>query len=166
MSRWAPIGVALIAFGLLFDVLITEGRLVFGIFGASQSRYTTFDLLVLAGIYMTTLGVAPSRAEVTSATRRPHRAWGEFEAVVDRIDRRSVAGVALVAIVIQLAFGVHYGLKGARSEHQDYVTYAALTRNIDHESDGAVHYLYFVETPKWIKEQVDFLREHHLSLFG
>jgi hypothetical protein len=29
-----------------------------------------------------------------------------------------------------------------------------------------VHYLYFVETPEWIREQVAFLREHHLSLFG
>jgi hypothetical protein len=162
----APIGVALIAFGLLFDVLITEGRLVFGIFGASQSRYTTFDLLVLGGIYMTTLGVAPSRVEVTSATRRPHPARARIRAVVDRVDRRSVAAVALAAIVIQLAFGIHYGLEGARSEHQDYVTYAALTRNIDHESDGTVRYLYFVETPEWIREQVAFLREHHLSLFG
>ena len=160
----APIGVALIAFGLLFDVLITEGRLVFGLFGASQSRYTTFDLLVLAGIYMTTLG-APSRVEVTSATRSPNPARARIRAVVDRIDRRWVAGVAMAAIVIQLAFGIHYGLEGARSEHHDYVTYAALTRNIDHESDGAVHYLYFVETPEWIKEQVAFLRQYHLSLF-
>jgi hypothetical protein len=168
----APIGVAMITFGLLFDLLITEGRVFYGYLGASQSRYTTYDVMVLAGIYMTTLSRAPSGVQVETGkrrrvtTRRPHPAMARIRAVVDRIDRRWVARVALVAIVIQLAFGIHYGLEGARSEHQDYVTSATLTRNMDHESDGTVRYLYFVDTPEWIREQAAFLREHHLSLFG
>jgi hypothetical protein len=162
----APIGVALIAFGILFDAFITEGRLAFGFFGASQSRYTTFDLLVLAGIYMATLASAPSGVEVTSATRKPHTGMARIRAVVNRIDRRWVTQVALAAMVVQLAFGVLYGLEGARSEHQDYIRSATLTRNINHESDRTVLRLYFVASPQWIREQAAFLREHHLSLFG
>jgi hypothetical protein len=168
----APIGVAMIAFGLLFDLLITEGRVFFGFVGASQSRYTTYDVMVLAGIYMTTLSRAPAGVKVEAGagrrvvTSRHHPAMAGIRTVVDRVDRRWVATVALAAIVIQLAFGIHYGLEGARSEHQDYVRSAALTRNVAHESDGAVYSLYFVETPKWIREQVAFLRDHHLSLFG
>ena len=44
----APVGIALICYGLLFAGMITQGRLVFGYVAASYSRYTTFDLLVLA----------------------------------------------------------------------------------------------------------------------
>ena len=69
-------------------------------------------------------------------------------------------------MVIQVAFAVHFGLEGARYEHQDYVTEAALTRNIDHEPDRALAGLYFVESPQWIREQTEVLRKHHLSLFG
>ena len=54
-SGGAPIGVALIVFGLLFDALVTEGRLDLASGLASQSRYTTYDLLVLAGIFLTAL---------------------------------------------------------------------------------------------------------------
>ena len=48
-----PIGLSLICVGLLFDAMITEGRLIFGYVGASGSRYTTMDLLVPIGIYVT-----------------------------------------------------------------------------------------------------------------
>lgn len=167
-DEWSgvPIGVAMITVGLLFDALISEGRLFFGFWGASQSRYTTYDLLVLAGIYLTTLGRAPSRAKAASATESPHPALERVRALGDRIDRRTVTWVALAAMVIQVAFGVHYGLEGAREEHQVYVTAAAVTRNIDHESDRTVYRLFFVESPQWIRERAEFLRKHHLSLFG
>ncbi len=167
-----PIGIAMIAFGLLFDAFITEGRLFFGVWGASQSRYTTYDVMVLAGIYMTMLSPAPSRDQVKSragrrgATGRPHQAISTIRAVVDRIDRRIVVRVALVAMAIQLVFSLHYGLEGARSEHQGYEHDAALTRNINHESDLNVIRLYFVRPPQWTRTQAAFLRDHHLSLFG
>ena len=165
-SGGVPIGVAMITFGLLFDALATEGRHYLGFFGASQSRYTTYDVMVLAGIYLTTLGRAPSRAQVASATKIPRPALARVRALGARIDRRAVTWVVLAAMVIQVAFAVHYGLEGARYEHQDYVTKAALTRNFDHESDSVVHQLYPYVSPQWIREQAEFLRKHHLSLFG
>ena len=52
----ALIGVwALACVGLLFDAMITEGRVIFGLAAASQSRYTTFDLLVPIGIFLALL---------------------------------------------------------------------------------------------------------------
>jgi hypothetical protein len=168
----APIGIAMIVFGLLFDALITEGRLEFGYWGASQSRYTTYDLLVLAGIYMTALRGAPLRVRVATGasgrgvTREVHPALARAQGFIDRIDRRVLIRVALSAMVIQLAFGVHYGLEGARGEQQAYVTAATLTRNINHESDHDILILYLPEGPQWIREQAAFLRKHHLSLYG
>jgi hypothetical protein len=165
-SSGAPIGVALIVFGLLFDALVTEGRLDLGFWGASQSRYTTYDLLVLVGIFLTALGGARSRVEAANAAAGSIPARGRVRTLVDRIDRRTVTLVALAAMVIQLALGVHYGLQGAREEHQDYVNSETLTRNIDHESDLTVYRLFFAETPQWIRQQAAFLRAHHLSEFG
>jgi hypothetical protein len=168
----APVGVALIVFGLLFVALITEGRYYFGYWGASQSRYVTYDVLIVAGAYMTALCGSPSRAKVTTsargrrATRWARSAVRAVRGAVDRVDRRVFLRVALLAIVIQVTFSVHYGIQGARLEHGDYVRAAALTRNIDHESDVQIFPLYYVESPQWIREQAAFLRKNHLSLFG
>jgi hypothetical protein len=112
---------------------------------AVEPRYTTYDVLVLVGIYLTALSHAPSDA---------------------RTDRRTVAGVALAAMAVQLVFSVHYGISGARSEHQAEVSTVALTRNIDHESALTVYSLDIGESPQEIRKDVAFLREHYLSLYG
>ena len=51
----ARVGVAMICFGLLFALSVADGRTVFGPSGASAWRYTTYDLLVLAGAYLALL---------------------------------------------------------------------------------------------------------------
>lgn len=48
----SPVGPALICFGVLFALSITYGRSHFGLSVASQSRYVTFDLLILVGCYL------------------------------------------------------------------------------------------------------------------
>ena len=56
----SPVGIALICTGLLFAALITQGRSFLGFGGASFSRYTSFDLLILVGIYLALLGRVPA----------------------------------------------------------------------------------------------------------
>ena len=65
----APIGITLILFGLLFDALTTQGRFWAGFPAASQSRYTTYDALVLVGIYLTVLSGTPSRVRADCDVR-------------------------------------------------------------------------------------------------
>ena len=48
-----PIGATLILFGLLFAATVTDGRSGVGTQAAGDSRYTTFNLLTIAGIYLT-----------------------------------------------------------------------------------------------------------------
>jgi hypothetical protein len=48
----SPIGPALICFGVLMALSIALGRSHLGIAGIVQSRYATFDLLILAGSYL------------------------------------------------------------------------------------------------------------------
>ena len=92
----APIGIALIVFGLLFDALMTQGRFWLKFDAASQSRYTTNDVLVLAGIYLTVLSgkrlFARDPREVrNSGTRWQLKQpfvwiWGHVERIDGRVD--------------------------------------------------------------------------------
>ena len=120
-----PVGIALIVFGLLFDLLFTEDRVIFGLQAAAQSRYTTNDILVLAGIYMTTLSglssdVRTRTREVGERARRfPHETIAWAGSLIDRIDRRTIRWIAITAILIQVVSSVHYGPPGARSFYQN-----------------------------------------------
>ena len=85
-----PVGVSLICFGLGFAVIVTQGRSFLGTVEASSSRYTTFDLLILIGVYLTLLqrpllgsdvvasrapggGVRPGRAAAPGRMDESHR---------------------------------------------------------------------------------------------
>ncbi len=176
----APIGVALIVFGLLFDLLITQGRFFRGYFFASQSRYTTYDILVLTGIYLAALDGVRSQARVKVNAARTGTGWQSRLAIasiknagvwmkdqLDRINARVVIWFALAALVIQVGVSFHYALVGARASYLSQVTSASFTRNFDRESGPAlVNHLYFTQSPGWIRVEAQFLEQHHLSLFA
>jgi hypothetical protein len=150
-----PVGIALIVYGLLFGVLITDGRVLFGYWGMSQSRYTTYDVLVLVGIYLTAVSRIPLHS-------RP----GDRTTIRRRIDGGAVAAITLGIMAIQIVLSVHYGIAGARSQHHAEVSAVAITRNIDHESAATVLSLDIGESPRMIRKDAEFLRVHHLSLYG
>ena len=54
----SPIGVALILFGLLFTIFITEGR---AFDSPYEPRYTTYNLLILVGCYLSVINRLPLR---------------------------------------------------------------------------------------------------------
>jgi len=135
-----------------------------------MSHYTTNDVLVLVGIYMTVLNgtrarvgaeFAPSGSGAGSHLQR------FFAGIWGNIDRRVVLRIALVAMVIQVVCSVPLGLKNARDFHQVLLTTASVTANVEHEPDAVVvRDLYFVQGAEWIRAQAQYLREHHLSQFG
>ena len=172
-SSGVPIGIALIVFGLLFDALVTQGRYFLNFYAASMSHYTTNNVLVLVGIYMTVLNETRARVRAESApsgsVAGPHlqRFFPWIRGNIEHIDRRVVLRIALVAMVIQVVCSVPLGLKDARQFHQVYLTTASVTANIEHEPDAVVvRDLYFVQGAEWIRSQAQYLREHHLSQFG
>jgi hypothetical protein len=142
----APIGIALIVYGLLFAAFVTDGRVLLDFWGVSQSRYVTFDVLVLAGIYL----VALSRVSLGKPADRG----------------KIVAWVTIAVMGIQVAFGLHYGIVGARSQIEDEVTATATARDVDHESSLTVYSLDIGENINEIEQDVAYLREHHLGPFG
>lgn len=176
----SPIGVALICFGLLFAAFVTEGRITYGLSEASDSRYTTFDLLILVGIYLALLGKPTLFAEDPQIRER---------AVVEQ---RSVAGrwqipgnpsgsatglgllvvrcVVIGLISVQILLGFSNGRVGDTYMHKAQVEAVAVSRNVNHTADGRV--LYFLgDSGYWrpvsyIRQQIDTADRLHLSLFS
>jgi uncharacterized membrane protein HdeD (DUF308 family) len=170
----APIGVALVCVGLLFDAMITEGRVIFGLPAASQSRYTTFDLLVPIGIFLAllvrpTLGTEPrpsaSDADgmVSEAIRAGQRGPGRIDTVAIPVARWVLAAV----IVVQIASGLYFGLPRARELHASSEVAVRVLRNIDHTTDATVEFPLDPFYPEsFVRQQARIAQKHHLSLFA
>ena len=72
-------------------------------------------------------------------------AW--FWGIIERVDRRVVVRIALAAMVVQVVCSVPLGLKDARDFHQELLTTASVTANVEHEPDPVVvKQLYFVQS--------------------
>lgn len=170
----APIGVALTCMGLLFAATVTQGRIIFGFGAASASRYTTFDILVLTGIYLTLLdrpGLGPGRENGdpnpasgsgvrTSAVSAVSQWFGRIGLPVARI-------AVIVLIVVQVAFSVPNGLRGSQSSLAYQTQGAQVLQNIDHENNArVVYYLYVFSYAEFIRRQAATLKEHHLNVFA
>ena len=172
-SGAAVVGVAVIVYGFLFDALITNGRVIFGVWGATQSRYTTDTVLVLVGVYLAVVGSSASPAKSTSAVVESGRSKTRSQPMarltfpVQRINGGVVRRIVLAVIVIQVLISVHYGLIHSRELHKQNLAAASLTRNIHHESEVAVKVgLYYFRTSTWIRSQAQFLEDHHLGPYG
>ena len=126
----SPVGPALICFGLLLAGTVTFGRVNLGIQAATQSRYVTEDLLILAGCYLcllerwpvrahdpVTSGVPPAlsaaRPAAQSDGKRPDQ-WREGLLVGLRI-------VALVLIVAEVVVGIQKGVPSGAATRRSYL---------------------------------------------
>jgi hypothetical protein len=175
----SPIGIALIVYGLLFAAMTTQGRAFLGLGAASFSRYTTFDILVLVGIYLALLDrkrVHSVRADLmdNSSASEPSSTSVQPEPIargaggwVDRVALPCARIVLLAAILVQIPLGIHYGLQGGKNQYAFNLKGATVLRNIDQASNSEVrYYLYFLEPVSTVREQARVLEEHHLSLFA
>ena len=173
----SPLGIALICYGLLFAALITQGRSFLGLGAASFSRYTTFDILVIVGIYLALLDRRVSAAGPNGENSEPLVGTEKPTAPVpahslgrwrwkDRVALPLARVLLLVVIAIQVPLGIHYGLQGARIQYVFDVKAASVLRNIHGASNSEVrYYLYFLEPTSTVRAQARVLQDHHLSLF-
>ena len=172
----SPIGVALICFGLLFIGIVAWGRIIFGYSAASQSRYTTYDLLIPIGIVLAflgqpSLGTHSRGLEARSEEGPPDEALRQpASAVLPRFGRAALPfarWVIAVVIAVQIVVGLHYSVEGARKNYAYQVHAIPVLRNIDHESDATilVSVDYFAQA-SFIRRQVRIAELHHLNVFA
>jgi hypothetical protein len=170
----APIGVALVCVGLLFDAMITEGRVIFGLPAASQSRYTTFDLLVPIGIFLAllvrpVLGTEPrpSASDADGMLSQAIREGRRGPLWIDTVAIPVARWVLAAVIVVQIASGLYFGLPRARELHASSEVSVRVLRNIDHTTDATVEFPLDPFYPEsFVRQQARIAQEHHLSLFA
>jgi hypothetical protein len=171
----SPVGIALICYGLLFAAMITQGRSFFGYYGASQSRYVTFDLLILIGIYLVLIsrfGEAHENLQVSTGEPRPRTQTSNARKTRGshlrsyRSARLCIWIVALIAIGIQIPLGFYYGVHGARSSYVYDVKVTRVLRNINHVSNDSLIALYPFEPASIIRDRIRVLELHRLNVFA
>jgi hypothetical protein len=119
----SPVGLALICFGLLFVLSITYGRVSAGLAAASQSRYATFDLLILAGCYLCLIERRPATSDDQNTGADPDGEPGcavnELETIGEkRRSERVVLSLRLLAAVLivwMVWAGAENGVASGRS---------------------------------------------------
>jgi hypothetical protein len=172
----SPIGVALVVFGLLFAVVTVYGRLSPSgpAVAGSASRYTTFTLLVLAGLYLATL----ERPHPWAIHRRPVRtddgpalvesvptdgkpAAPTRGAVSYRVARTMVLGIVALCVVVGTWAGIDYG----RYWHPQEAVIATVTANIDNVPDGGVSNYLLPGDTSFARQAARQAEAKHLSLF-
>ena len=172
-----PIAVSLIIFGLVFAGLVTVGSIKTGLAGASQSRYRTFDLLILVGLYLAVLDRWALRRRTNKSSEPPAES---DEAIPSDDAHGTVAGGsvpqwafgALVVVVVgivclQIVIGVPQGLAGGRNDHTNQVLAGRVEANLDEYTGG---YALSVTAPIYtigvIRQLNEVAQRHHLSLFA
>ncbi len=171
-SGAAVVGVAVIVYGFLFDALITDGRVGYGVGSNAVSIHDGHRAGSGRGLSRRRREFCFTREVDTavvesgrSKTRSQPMARLTFPA--QRINGGVVRRIVLAVIVIQVLISVHYGLIHSRELHKQNVAAASLTRNIHHESEVAVKVgLYYFRTSTWIRSQAQFLEDHHLGPYG
>lgn len=172
----SPLGLSLIVMGLLFGVLVTKGRIFFGYVGAGASRYTTMDVLVPIGIYLTLIARKPdSMLNRRTPVDEPHRsfldritAWsGKLATWADASALTACRVLIGMAVVVLVWFSVPNGLHGASQNHRYQAEAVPIMRNITTEPNGqVVYHLYLFMNASYVRKQAEVLMEHHLSVYA
>jgi hypothetical protein len=179
----SPVGPALIIFGLLFAATVAYGRSSEGLFVASQSRYATFNLLILGGCYLCVLegwpsreletdvlgvgqGAARMRENVLSFVDRPRQTlrkeWKQFVVTGLRV-------LAVLLVVIMVEGGVKNGRSGgsgARVQQQLAAVVAAHARVAPNSLIKAALFPNPTFAYANIRRLAELASADHLSLFG
>ncbi len=166
-----PVGVALIAFGLLFAASISQGRILFGYWGASVSRYTTFDLLVVIGIYLCVLGrptlwlthsPAPNTSDGTAAQSDAGASPPDGRA---DLALRAMRWLVAVVVIGQIVVGANSSGPKIRATNQRQLTAAEVSRQLDHSPDSSLGIVAAFYPYPYIRHQLREARQLHLSLY-
>ena len=147
----APIGVVLIVFGLLFALCTTYGRTDNGPVGASQSRYTTYDILIVVGTYLIYLERA----------RHDSRSLGAPNI-------RATFGALLASVIaVQALFGFVNGIRWARTNDGVLASTAAITAAAGRISDATLQAsLNGGLSAQVLRDDIGVLSTHRLTFFS
>ena len=138
---------ALVALGVGFDVMLIPARLYDNITGATASRYVTFNVLILIGIYAT--------CAMTSPPREPSRSVA-----------LNARGAMLLILIAQVVVATRVGLWEGNWSHSYRLTSADILANISKAPDYLVGPYVLPATATYARNFAPFLEQHHMSVFA
>jgi hypothetical protein len=139
--------VALVLFALFFDAFLAVGRASFGIEQATASRYTTYNLLLLVGVYLGLVALARN----SGGNQRPER-WG-------------ILGGFCLLLTLQIPTSIYSGLMAGMSAKQYRMTGADVLVNYRSAPDGIIATYVFAETQA-VRRLAAAAEAYHLSVFS
>jgi hypothetical protein len=131
--RPEPLGITLIVVGLGFAGMTAIGRGVDGYLGVGQSRYVTFNMLVLVGTYLVIIS-RPRR----DLAKRP---WAPSLRLAIRDSSRAYSLVVCACVLIAIIGGYRYGLSNARGYHSVQQLQARIIRKYRSEPPIAISFV-------------------------
>jgi hypothetical protein len=146
---------ALISTAVLFDVLVTQGRVSFGLSEAIASRYTTYNLLLLSGAYLLAV------AAVRPARRAPRLGWPSSASAY----RFGLLSVAVILTAWQFGAGLPYGLQQGQIFSASLSQGAGLVRNYRNVSAPALGLHLFSGEGDYIEQWAPILQKYHWAPF-
>jgi len=149
----APLGIALICYGLLFALFVTDGRAASGLDAGGASRYTTFNLLTLVGCYLV---IISWRGAAFREGRNFKLLWW------------ASLGLVGVAVCLTLVLGNINGLDDSTSWKKEQIWAAEVIVNNKRAPDSIVERVLNVNpyyVPQW-RDLSAFAQQNRLSLFA
>ena len=143
----------LITFALLFDIVVTLGRIHQNV--PTSSRYTTYTLLLLVALYL--LGLLLLNAWRGRTGRRGSAAGGAAPIVV---------GVIALLCCLQVGGSVTYGLKEGAAERAGREHAALVLREFRSEPDSALAAALFPPSGPYVREWAAWLQARRWSVFA
>ncbi len=146
---------ALIGFAVGFDALVLVGRLPLGLAAAGASRYTTYNLCLLAGLWLASAYLVGRRVapEGSPPSVSPPVLW---------------VGAALVALIVgcQLGGDIPAGLSAGASARAQRAAGAHLLLDLSRAPDSALAADLFFPSGQYVRVWTGVLRRHRWSLFS
>jgi hypothetical protein len=150
-DRTMTVAAALIGVGFVFDILLMPGRLSGGLINGTPSRYTTFNLLLLAGVYL---------GAVRSVLLAMENGRWRSTAVTGVL-----ASVAAALVCIQIATGTVVGLARGKTTMAEHAEAANLTANYEVAPPSLVAFFVYPPSFGYFQAEAEFLLASHMNVF-
>ena len=164
-SYLLPAGLCL--FAILFDLSLVGGRQQFGLLQATAPHYTTYNLLLIVGIYLgllrelQNLRVNPIRFIVVMLRFSPNSSIQ-----LDNVNAlRTITGVVFCIAFVQVLVSYYVGLKEGKDFYRSRVKGAQLLVNHDLAPDLLITN-YATGNAALFRKEAPFLESHDLSVFA
>ena len=151
-DRVLTIAAGLVVVGLLFDLALLPTRLSAGVINGTVSRYTTFNLLLLAGAYM---GAVRTMVIAVDRGARPRIAISAM-----------FLSLAVALVLVQIPTAIRAGEIGGIRTHAAHAEAANLTANHSVAPPSLVAVFAYPPSYAYFEIEAEFLERNQLNVFG